>query len=295
MLWLKFLQAKIPQIGVFWLMLAIYIVDFRLWHLPFMALFNSTLFALVIFVIYLISSYFRWLSNQEHLTELSKENQELKVQIKQQELANKEFSDIIRVWSHQMKIPLSAIDLMSQTEIDNEELKNQVFSLENYLKILLEYQRITNLSTDFRFEKVSLTELSKKLVKKYSNFFIQKGLTVRFEGTEDWLVTTDKRWFELALEQFINNAVKYTKTGGLTIMISPGKIQFADTGIGILPEDLPRLFEHGFTGFNGRVQQKSTGLGLYLARLILDKLEFSVKINSQIGGGTTVILEKVVK
>lgn len=82
--------------------------------------------------------------------------------------------DIIRVWSHQMKVPLAAIDLMTQTQVNSEELKNQVFSLENYLKILLEYQRINNLATDFRFEKVSMASLVKELVKKYSSFLFRK-------------------------------------------------------------------------------------------------------------------------
>lgn len=89
----------------------------------------------------------------------------------QQNLAEREMEDIIRVWSHQMKVPLAAIDLMTQTQIDPKELKNQVFSLENYLKILLEYQRINNLATDFRFEKVSMSLLAKELVKNIVAFY----------------------------------------------------------------------------------------------------------------------------
>lgn len=119
-------------------------------------------------------SYSRWKAIEIRLEDLNKENRQIKKSLEKQALANQEFMDIIRVWSHQMKIPLSAIDLMTQTVIDNDELKNQIFTLENYLTILLEYQRITNLSTDFRFETVSVNEISKKIVKKYSNFFIQK-------------------------------------------------------------------------------------------------------------------------
>ena len=183
-----------------------------------------------------------------------------------------------------------AIDLMTQTQIDPKELKNQVFSLENYLKILLEYQRINNLATDFRFEKVSMSLLAKELVKKYSSFFIQKNLSIQIEG--EWLVNSDQRWLSLAIEQLLNNAVKYTKEGGILIQIKPGEIRIQDTGIGILKEDVPRLFEHGFTGYNGRIQQKSTGLGLYLAKLILDKLEFQIAISSEIGEGTCVMIKK---
>ncbi|MCL2112889.1 MAG: sensor histidine kinase [Streptococcaceae bacterium] len=290
MLWFKFLKSKLPQIGVFLLILAIYVVDFLLWHLPMMALLNSTLFALVIFIIYLVSSYFRWKSIREKVLVLTKENKNLQKRLEQQNLAERDFEDIIRVWSHQMKVPLSAIDLMTQTKINERELKNQLFSLENYLKILLEYQRINNLATDFRFNQISLSALTKDLVKKYSSFFIQKNLSVKIEG--DWSVVSDQRWLSLAIEQLLNNAVKYTKEGGILVQIEPGKFSIKDTGIGILSEDIPRLFEHGFTGFNGRIQQKSTGLGLYLAKLILDKLEFKIEITSEIGKGTCVTLTK---
>ncbi|WP_461220714.1 sensor histidine kinase [Lactococcus cremoris] len=290
MLWYKYFKSKIPQIGVFLLMSAIYIVTFWLWHLPIMAFFNSTLFALIIFVIYLISSYFRWKAMREAVERVMKDNQALQKKLDQQNLAEREMEDIIRVWSHQMKVPLAAIDLMTQTQIDPKELKNQVFSLENYLKILLEYQRINNLATDFRFEKVSMSSLAKELVKKYSSFFIQKNLSIQIEG--EWLVNSDQRWLSLAIEQLLNNAVKYTKEGGILIQIKPGEIRIQDTGIGILKEDVPRLFEHGFTGYNGRIQQKSTGLGLYLAKLILDKLEFQIAISSEIGEGTCVMIKK---
>lgn len=290
MLWFKFLKSKLPQIGVFLLILAIYVVDFLLWHLPMMALLNSTLFALVIFLIYLVSSYFRWKSIREKVLVLTKENKNLQKRLEQQNLAERDFEDMIRVWSHQMKVPLSAIDLMTQTKINERELKNQLFSLENYLKILLEYQRINNLATDFRFNQISLSALTKDLVKKYSSFFIQKNLSVKIEG--DWSVVSDQRWLSLAIEQLLNNAVKYTKEGGILVQIESGKFSIKDTGIGILSEDIPRLFEHGFTGFNGRIQQKSTGLGLYLAKLILDKLEFKIEIASEIGKGTCVTLTK---
>jgi signal transduction histidine kinase len=135
-----------------------------------------------------------------------------------------------------------------------------------------------------------MASLVKELVKKYSSFFIQKNLSIQIEG--EWLVNSDQRWLSLAVEQLLNNAVKYTKEGGILIKIKTGELIIQDSGIGILKEDLPRLFEHGFTGYNGRIQQKSTGLGLYLSKLILDKLEFEISINSEIGNGTSVTITK---
>ena len=286
----RFLQTKIAQIGVFLVMLFIFVSNFLLWHLPIESLINATILALIVFVIYLVSSYFRWANREALLCDLKHELLDLEENLRAKEKHSKETEDIIKVWSHQMKIPLAAIDLMAQTEINPIELKNQTFALDNYLKMLLEYQRIANISTDFHFEKFSVAALLRELLKKYSSFFIQKNLSVTISG--DWEITTDRKWFSLAIEQLLNNAIKYTNEGSLTISIEENKIILSDTGIGILPEDLPRIFEHGFTGYNGRSYYKASGLGLYLTKLILDRLDFCIKISSELGEGTTVEVEK---
>ncbi|WP_285011710.1 sensor histidine kinase [Lactococcus formosensis] len=286
----RFLQTKIAQIGVFLVMLFIFVSNFLLWHLPIESLINATILALIVFVIYLVSSYFRWANREAILCDLKHELWDLEENLRAKEKHIKETEDIIKVWSHQMKIPLAAIDLMAQTEINPIELKNQTFALDNYLKMLLEYQRISNISTDFHFEKFSVAQLLRELLKKYSSFFIQKNLSVTISG--DWEIITDRKWFSLAIEQLLNNAIKYTDEGSLTISIEEDKIVLSDTGIGILPEDLPRIFEHGFTGYNGRGHYKASGLGLYLTKLILDRLDFSIKISSELGVGTSVEVEK---
>ena len=286
----RFLQTKIAQIGVFLVMLFIFVSNFLLWHLPIESLINATILALIVFVIYLVSSYFRWANREAILCDLKHELWDLEENLRAKEKHIKETEDIIKVWSHQMKIPLAAIDLMAQTEINPIELKNQTFALDNYLKMLLEYQRISNISTDFHFEKFSVAQLLRELLKKYSSFFIQKNLSVTISG--DWEITTDRKWFSLAIEQLLNNTIKYTDEGSLTISIEEDKIVLSDTGIGILPEDLPRIFEHGFTGYNGRGHYKASGLGLYLTKLILDRLDFSIKISSELGVGTSVEVEK---
>ena len=286
----RFLQTKIAQIGVFLVMLFIFVSNFLLWHLPIESLINATILALIVFVIYLVSSYFRWANREALLCDLKHELLDLEENLRAKEIHIKETEDIIKVWSHQMKIPLAAIDLMAQTEINPIELKNQTFALDNYLKMLLEYQRIANISTDFHFEKFSVAALLRELLKKYSSFFIQKNLSVTISG--DWEITTDRKWFSLAIEQLLNNAIKYINEGSLTISIEENKIILSDTGIGILPEDLPRIFEHGFTGYNSRSYYKASGLGLYLTKLILDRLDFCIKISSELGEGTTIEVKK---
>ena len=120
---------------------------------------------------------------------------------------------------------------------------------------------------------------------------MRKYILVITKISGSWQLTSDRKWLSVAIEQLINNAVKYTKTGGVTIQFDDN-MTIKDTGIGILPEDLPRLFEHGFTGYNGRNNQKSTGLGLYLTKGIMDKLELTVSITSQVEKGTEVCIEK---
>lgn len=261
-----------------------------LWHLPIESLFNATILALIVFIIYLVSSYFRWAKREEILLDLKHELLDLRKELKERERHIRETEDIIKVWSHQMKIPLAAIDLMAQTDINPTELKNQTFALDNYLKMLLEYQRISNIATDFHFEKSSVSFIMRELLKKYSSFFIQKNLSVSIFG--EWEVVTDRKWFSLAMEQLLNNAIKYTNEGSLTIIIKENQISMCDTGIGILSEDLPRIFDHGFTGYNGRGYYKASGLGLYLAKLIFDRLDFRIKISSKTGEGTTVEVKK---
>ncbi|GAK30137.1 two-component histidine kinase [Weissella oryzae SG25] len=288
----KYLKAQYALIITFCLVALFLPLSLLLWHVPLFAAINSGTTVGLLALIYLSWHFLTWRKQERFTDKLLEENHQLSTQLSEQIKNEQAFNDIIRVWSHQMKVPMTAIDMMTQTKLDGQELQNQLFYLNYYLNLLLEYQRIINLSSDFRFEEVSVKSSAVKIIKKYRTFFIQKGLTITIHADPDWQLITDRRWFELALEQVINNAIKYTKTGGITIDIQTGQIKISDTGIGILPEDLPRLFEHGFTGFNGRIQDKSSGLGLYLSHLILEKLTLQISISSTIDVGSQVTIKK---
>lgn len=109
----------------------------------------------------------------------------------------------------------------------------------------------------------------------------------------NWLLKTDRKWLSFALSQIIDNALKYNKTGGKVAIELNGGISISDTGIGILAEDIPRLFDEGFTGFNGREHQKATGFGLYLTKRVLNQLDLDIQVSSQIEIGTQVSIRKV--
>lgn len=288
MFWGEYLKKRLSLLLIIFMGLGGFWLTFLMWQLPLTPLRNAGALLVLALVVYMIFDYLAFKKAQQILRDLQADVQQLTAEITHRTQQEKEFLDIMRIWSHQMKVPLASIDLVAQTRLP--ELKKQTFALENYLNILLEYLRINNVTTDFRFEHVDGRTLLNRLVKKYAIQFIQKNIAVAIIG--DVTLKTDARWLGVALEQVINNAVKYTDRGRVTITLSDQGIKISDTGIGILAEDIPRLFAHGFTGYNGRLDKKASGLGLYLAKLILDKLDFQIEVTSQVGVGSTIKINK---
>ena len=126
-------------------------------------------------------------------------------------------------------------------------------------------------------------------VHKYAPMFIRKKLTLNYNAVDEKVVT-DEKWLVFVVEQILSNAIKYTAEGGISIYMEDGALIIEDTGIGILAEDLPRVFEKGYTGYNGRSDKKASGIGLYLCRQILQKLGHKVYVESEPGKGTRVKL-----
>jgi len=130
----------------------------------------------------------------------------------------------------------------------------------------------------------------RQAVRAYASQFIRKKIRLEYEPLS-CRVLTDEKWLLFAVEQVLSNALKYTKAGSVSITMEAKKtLCIRDTGIGIAPEDLPRVFEKGYTGYNGRADKKATGIGLYLCRRILGKLGHTISIESKLGVGTTVRL-----
>lgn len=209
--------------------------------------------------------------------------------------ARSELLDYYTVWAHQIKTPISAMYLLLQSEKtpQRKEMTLELFKIEKYVEMVLQFLRLESLSSDLVLQQYDLTELVKQAVREYSLFFIQKKIKLVFEAL-DTQVMTDKKWLVFVLEQLLSNALKYTPVGGsITIGMDREKkktLVIEDTGMGIQKEDLPRIFERGFTGFNGRMETKSTGIGLYLCKKILTRLSYKIEIQSQPGQGTKVFL-----
>lgn len=252
---------------------------------------------------------------QEKLQMLQEHTAELESGMR---IARGEMMDYYSLWAHQIKTPLSAMHLLLQsfeeTEAEvtgkaeeaaqaadrmreaQEELlrgmKMELFKTGQYVEMVLSYLRAEEMSADFVLQWYALDGIVCQAVRKYSPLFIMKRIRLDYRKCED-MVLTDEKWLLFVLEQLLSNALKYTQEGTISIYEEEGesgRLVIADTGIGIQAEDLPRIFEKGFTGYNGRQDKKSTGIGLYLCKKICRKLNHGISVESEEGKGTKVYL-----
>ena len=218
--------------------------------------------------------------------------------ITQMEKNSRDRKEYYTMWVHQIKTPIAALKLLLQekgNELDLSEEKAELFRVEQYVEMALSYSRLESDSTDFVLQKTNLDKVIRESVRKYAMLFIKKKIALDYQGTK-LSAATDEKWLGFVIEQILSNAVKYTKTGTVTINVESTKgagaerivIEIKDTGIGISAEDLPRIFEQGYTGYNGRIDKSSTGIGLFLCRQILTKLGHEIQVESEEGKGTIV-------
>lgn len=220
--------------------------------------------------------------------------EELEYEQKNQLLVEQEkYNDLLdyyTLWVHQVKTPIAASSLLIGDLKDKEaksQLEQELFKIESYVHLVLQYLRLESFHDDLVLKQENLADLVREVVKKYALFFIQQGLSLNLHDL-DHMIVTDKKWFLVILEQVLSNSLKYTKEGSIEIYFHEGSLYIKDTGLGIQNADLLRVFERGFSGYNGRLTQQSSGLGLYLSKKIADQLGHKIAIDSQVGQGTTV-------
>lgn len=206
--------------------------------------------------------------------------------------AMQDIQDYYAMWAHQIKVPLSVLDLMNQTDtIEKYETSNQLLIVNQYLNMMLQFIRLKNLHQDLTFKPIHLQAIVRDVIKSYKLFFIRQNLSVSITG-EDFTVVSDSKWIQFVLEQIIFNAIKYTSQGCIQVIFeNHHQVVIKDTGIGIAASDLPRLFDKGYTGLNGRLENNSSGLGLFMVKQILSELGHDIKIASVVGSGTTVTID----
>ena len=201
------------------------------------------------------------------------------------------------VWAHQIKTPIASMRLQIQS-VDSDlarRLDGDLNRIEAYVEMVLTFLRLDSDSTDYVIRKIDLDAVIKPAIRKFARDFISKKLTMDFKPTE-YKVLSDDKWLSFVIEQVLSNAVKYTKKGGIKVyMDEPGILCIEDTGIGISAEDLPRIFENGYTGFNGREDKRASGIGLYLCKRICDNLGHKIYAESEPGVGTKIRIDMNIK
>ena len=207
--------------------------------------------------------------------------------------SRREAEDYYAMWVHQIKTPIAALRLLLQREprSDTAALRAELFRIEQYVEMVLSYQRLGAGTVDLVLRRTELDSVVRSCVRKYAPLFITKKLPLELEETGLEAVT-DEKWLAFVVEQVLSNSLKYTREGSVRIYLAePKTLCIRDTGIGIAPEDLPRIFDKGYTGLNGRADLRASGLGLYLCRRVCRKLGHEISAVSAPGKGTEIRID----
>lgn len=206
------------------------------------------------------------------------------------------FDDMVNyytVWAHQIKTPIAAMRLQLQNEDSplSRALSSELLRIEQYVEMVMAYLRLDSDSTDYVFRECALDDVVRPAVRRFAGEFIARRLTLDY-GPLNANVITDEKWLGFVVEQVLSNALKYTLTGGVHIYLEePCTLCIQDTGIGIAADALPRIFENGFTGANGRMDRRATGIGLSLCRKICKNLGHGISAESAPDRGTTIRID----
>lgn len=310
-----YLKERINWMVLFLTFTLVFGIIFYLYQLPINHYLYATLIILVIVVINMIVDFIKYSKKHRDLKDLnnniaslqdnlpkattqseidyqllikkiSKYNRDL---ISKADKKQTNLMEYYTLWTHQIKTPLSAMDfLLQERNLDSfDDMELQIMEVESYIDMALEYLRIENMTSDLKLSNYSVKEIVNEAIKAYSKMFIYKNINLELEHTR-LNVITDEKWLLFVIKQILSNSLKYSPEGKIMIYVKGNFLYIEDTGIGIEEEDIARIFDRGFTGYNGRINRKSTGLGLYLVKEVLNNLGHNIKVTSTVGVGTRV-------
>lgn len=318
----KYLQSRLRIIIAFLAFFIIYYIVYRLYHVPKEAMQYAAVLICFFALLFAGYDYYKFRQKAERLQLLSRHIAAVRSEMPEaHDLIEKEYQNLIRIlaedkasyisftdqkysemldyytlWLHQIKTPIAAMHLLLQDmeeSLHKEELQQELFKIEQYTGMVLQYLKLEDMSHDLLLRNYRLEDIVKQAVKKYADQFIYKKISLQLEPFY-CTVLTDEKWLLFVIEQLLSNALKYTNQGVIAIYMMPNQqktLVIEDSGIGISEEDIPRVFEKGYTGYNGRMDKKSTGIGLYLCQQILKKLRHRIRISSTVGVGTKVYID----
>ena len=314
-----YIKQSIKVLLLFIVFALVFCIVFSLYNLEIEAIYYSVMLCSFIGLIYICINFINYYKKHIQLYKLQNEisissenlpspktlmeedytnlilnlNKEYKTYISKSDIAKSDMIDYYTMWVHQIKTPISALKLLIQTSESeiSSDLSSELFKIEQYVEMVLSYIRLGSNKNDFVLKEYDLDNIVRQAIRKYAPLFIRKKINLDFQPTT-YKVLTDEKWLVFVIEQLLSNAIKYTNKGKISIYpLEDKKLVIEDTGIGISKEDIPRIFDKGFTGYNGRTDKKATGLGLYLCKNILDKLSHKISIESEVGVKTNVILD----
>ena len=282
----SFIKKNLNSIIFFILMHAVFFIVLFLNNVNIKIFLQAFQICFLVFVIYLIIKYFDFkknLTKDERIRDLETQIETFR---NQYITWQKDIQEYFSMWVHQIKTPITCLEILTD---DNKEMKMQLKSIDNYTNMAINYLKLNLHEKDMDISVVDVDNLLNILVKKYSLLFINSHISLDFRKNGLKCIT-DSKWLSVLLEQILSNAIKYSENSQI-ILDSFKKdnavvILIEDHGIGIPEEDINRIFDKGYSGFNGRLKQKSSGLGLYLAKSIADKLEITLKVDSVVGQGS---------
>ena len=318
-LFFSYLRQRRRGLAMAALFFAVFLVTFALYRLPLAALVYPGLLCLLLGAVFLLTDFFR--VRKKHLALVQAQNQsaqllhrlpaadsmeevdyrrllealqaELDALRAADEKKYRDMTEYYTLWAHQIKTPIASMRLTLQNEDSplSRQLQSDLLRVEQYAQMVLAFLRLDAPASDYVFRTHALDDIIRQAVKKFAGEFIRRKIRLEFTPTGSTLVT-DEKWLCFVLEQLLSNALKYTRQGAIRIYLTAPKILCVeDTGIGIAPEDLPRIFEKGYTGCNGRVDKQASGIGLYLCRRVCKNLGIGIEAASEVGKGTTLRLD----
>lgn len=318
-MFLNFLKSIKNSIVIFLIFLCIFALSFALFHLPVRAVIYPVLLCAITGGIYLAADFMKYRKKCEALLNISKmtasmidalpeceerfeaEYQNIISALRGENIISEEnfsrkyrdMTEYYSVWAHQIKTPIASMKLTLQGEDSQtaRKLSSELIRIEQYVEMVLAFIRLDSSSTDYVFREYEIDGIIKKSVRKFASDFIGKKIKLNYEPLDKKIIT-DEKWLSFVIEQLLSNSLKYTKEGFVRIYQTDDEcLCIEDSGIGIAPEDLPRIFEKGYTGFNGRMDTSSSGIGLYLCKRVCDNLHLKISAESKLNEGTKIFVD----
>ncbi|MCH5203877.1 MAG: sensor histidine kinase [Oscillospiraceae bacterium] len=315
----RYIYQRRKVIISFLLFCAVFAVSFILYHLPLEAIAYPSMICVLLGLGLIIPDFFRTKRKHESLCEIQKLTAEMIDTLpEERNIDDADYQAIIRVlrnemtesaaiaferyrdmveyytvWAHQIKTPITSMRLSLEKEDSalSRKLSSDLFQIEQYVEMVLAFLRLDSDTSDYVFREYGVDEIIEQAVAKFASEFIARKIRLNYTPSGEAVVTDDK-WLSFVIEQVLSNALKYTVNGEIKIyMKEPKTLCIEDTGIGISPSDLPRVFEKGYTGYNGREDKRASGIGLYLCKRICTKLGVEINISSELDKGTLVKLD----